>query len=139
MTTSIDTNVLVALWQADEPTSSAAQRALDRARSRGDLAVCAPVYSELLAFPGRHSSFLDAFFRDTLVHIDWEFTPQDWRDAGKAFQSFAHRRRTHSGPPRRILADFLIGAHAHRRGQTLLTLDAATYRTSFPTLKLVDF
>jgi predicted nucleic acid-binding protein len=38
--------------------------------------------------------------------------------------------------PRRILADFLIGAHAVVSGYKLLTLDAGIYQTSFPKLKI---
>ena len=38
---------------------------------------------------------------------------QAWRVAGKAFQKYASRRqKQQAGRPRRILADFLIGAHA---------------------------
>ena len=141
MTTALDTNVLVALWQADESLSFAAQHALDRARVRGDLTISGPVYAELLAFPGRGPAFLEEFCRDTLIRIDWEFASQDWRDAGRAFQAYASRRRKarQSGGPRRILADFLIGAHASRRGHALLTLDSATYRTAFPALRIVEF
>ena len=39
-------------------------------------------------------------------------------------------------PPRRILADFLIGAHAMQRDYTLLTLDQRVYSKSFPKLRL---
>jgi predicted nucleic acid-binding protein len=38
--------------------------------------------------------------------------------------------------PRRILADFLIGAHAQKRGYRLLTLDEGFYPTAFPRLVL---
>lgn len=39
--------------------------------------------------------------------------------------------------PRRILADFLIGAHALHSGYRLLTLDDRFYRTAFPRLSLL--
>ena len=39
--------------------------------------------------------------------------------------------------PRRILADFLIGAHALRNGFPLLTLDDRIYRAAFPGLIVV--
>lgn len=141
MTTAVDTNVLVSLWQADESFSLLAQQALDRARVRGDIVICAPVYAELVAFPGRNAAFLEQFFRDTLIRIDWEFVAQDWREAGRAFQTYASRRRNSrkGSAPRRILADFLIGAHASRRGHTLLTLDRGLYSSSFPSLKILEF
>jgi AbrB family looped-hinge helix DNA binding protein len=37
---------------------------------------------------------------------------------------------------RRILAEFLIGAHAHARGDRLLTLDERAYRAAFPALAI---
>ena len=45
------------------------------------------------------------------------------------------RKQRDSGA-RRILADFLIGAHAHTRGYRLLTLDERLYKAAFPTLRL---
>lgn len=38
---------------------------------------------------------------------------------------------------RRILADFLIGAHALVKGYTLLTLDEGMYRAAYPRLGIV--
>lgn len=138
MTTAIDTNVLIALWQPDS-TSDEAKTALDRAQSAGSLSICAVVYAELLAAPGRDARFIDGFLRDTSIGVDWEFTREDWRGAGRAFGEFAHRRRKSASHPRRILADFLIGAHASRRSQTLLSMDLGTFRTAFPELKLSTF
>jgi len=39
--------------------------------------------------------------------------------------------------PRRILSDFIIGAHALRRHATLLTWDEGVYRTYFSDLAIV--
>ena len=72
MTTSIDTNVLVALWDHDDTLSASAQSALDAALRRGNLVVPAPVFSELMAAPGRTEEFLDSFVRDTGIAIDWD-------------------------------------------------------------------
>lgn len=106
MTTAIDTNVIVALWDGDEDLSSSAQAALERAARRGGLVVAAPVFSELMAAPKREEAFAP---------------PRGHRDDG----------------PRRILADFLIGAHALQRGAALLTLDDRVYRAAFPNVRLV--
>jgi predicted nucleic acid-binding protein len=60
-----------------------------------------------------------------------------WRSAGRAFRGYAERRRKHRDPGgRRILADFLIGAHAAAHDYRLLTLDVHLYRAAFPTLKI---
>lgn len=139
MTTAVDTNVIVALWDKDSNLSSAAQAALDSALERGGLVVAAPVFAELLALPGRDEAFLDTFFRDTAIAIDWNLDQAVWRAAGRAFQAYAARRRRHGDPgPRRILADFVIGAHAIHKANRLLTLDDRFYRTAFPHLQIVQ-
>jgi len=135
MTTAIDTNVIIALWDRDDRVSAAAQSALDTALRRGALVVAAPVFAELLAAPGRDEAFLDSFFRDTGITVDWNLDETVWRTAGRAFQKYAaRRRRQHDSGPRRILADFLIGAHAFERGCSLLTFDDRLYRSAFPNL-----
>ena len=113
MTTAIDTNALVALWDVDPELNAAAQKALDSVQERGALAVSGAVYAELLALPGRTEKMLDEFFHATAIRVDWEVGEQIWRVAGRAFQSYVERRkRCKEELPRRILADFLIGAHA---------------------------
>jgi len=138
MTTAVDSNVIVALWDCDPALSLAAQSALDTALTHGGLAVAAPVFSELMAAPGRSEVFLNTFFRDTGVVVEWNLQEVVWRSAGRAFQKYAARRREKLAPgPRRILADFLVGAHASERGYRLLTLDDRLYRPAFPGLALV--
>ena len=138
MTTSIDTNILVALWDRSERLSPAIRPTLDAARECGSLVVAAPVYGELLAFPSRSESFLDRFFSDTGIFVDWNLSESVWRVAGRAFQASAVRRKIHRGPgPRRILADFLIGAHAIQNRYSLLTLDERFFHAAFPHLPLV--
>lgn len=138
MTTAIDTNVIVSLWDRDPALSSAAQSALDEALGRGALVIAATVFAELMAAPGRSESFLDSFFRETDIKIDWTSDEAIWRAAGRAFQTYAARRRKQRDPgPRRILADFLIGAHALEGGYRLLTLDDRLYRAAFPDLNVI--
>jgi predicted nucleic acid-binding protein len=137
MTTAIDTNVVIALWDKNAALSAAAQTALEAAFNRGNLVVAAPVFAELLAAPGRTENFLNSFLEDTAIAIDWNLDEPVWRSAGRAFQAYVERRRKqgHSGT-RRIVADFLIGAHAQTRGYRLLTLDEHLYRIAFPNLTL---
>ncbi|HUK29472.1 MAG TPA: PIN domain-containing protein [Candidatus Acidoferrum sp.] len=137
MTTSIDTNVLVAVWNSDDALNARALSALNAARDLGSLMIAAPVFAELLAAPGQEERFLDPFFADTGITIDWQLDESVWRTAGLAFQSYALRRKKHSdAAPRRILADFLIGAHALKNGYRLLTLDDRLYRAAFPGLAI---
>lgn len=132
MTTAIDTNVIIALWDRDASFSSAAQTALEAAFNRGGLVIAAPVFAELLAAPGRTEAFVDAFLEDTGISVDWNLDEMVWRAAGRAFQRYAERRRKQRDSGiRRILADFLIGAYAETRGYRLLTLDERIYRPAF--------
>jgi len=53
--------------------------------------------------------------------------------AGKAFQ----RYRSAGGRRTGVLPDFFIGAHAVVAGATLMTRDAARYRSYFPGVVLI--
>lgn len=140
MTTAIDTNVVIALWDKDDRTSLAAERALDAAFNRGTLIAAAPVFAELIAAPRRSETFVNTFFEETGIGLDWELTEYIWRLAGRAFQAYSERRRKQrDSGARRILADFIIGAHAMANGCRLLTLDDRLYRSAFPTLVVETF
>jgi predicted nucleic acid-binding protein len=139
MTAAIDTNVIVALWNKDDIQNRAAQKALEETQERGGLVICGAVYAELLAAPGRTEVFIDGFCEETGIGVEWELGEKVWRAAGVAFQSYAARRRKQKGAePRRILADFLIGAHALVNGYKLLTLDGGMYRASYPRLMIAE-
>ena len=135
MTTVIDTNVLIALWDTDHSLNSLARAGLDSAFQRGSLLITAPVYAELMASPDRSETFLDDFLQDTGIGVEWNMDERIWRAAGRAFQRYAARGRKQRGSgPRRILADFLIGAYARENRCRLLTLDDQFYRINFPDL-----
>jgi predicted nucleic acid-binding protein len=139
MTTAIDTNVIVALWNKDDIQNLAAQKALEETQGRGGLVICGAVYAELLAAPGRTETFVDRFCEETGIAVEWELGERVWRAAGAVFQSYAARRRKQKeAEPRRILADFLIGAHALVNGYKLLTLDGRMYQAPFPRLEITS-
>ncbi len=138
MTTVIDSDVLIALWEVDDALNRAAQEALDQALAQGKLVVPAPVFAELLAFPKRTEGFLQTFFRETSIAVDWELSENVWKAAGRAFGAYAtRRRRAGERAPRRVLVDFLMGAYAEQNGYRLLTFDRGIYRAAFPKLKLL--
>ena len=139
MITALDTNVLVALWDRDDAWNSAAEAVLKSAQSRGKLVISGVVFAELLAFPRRKEKFIDRFLGDTDIGVEWTIQESMWRLAGVAYQAYAvRRRRQDSSSPRRLLADFLIGAHALEKGYPLLTFDDRIYRAAFPKLTLVN-
>jgi predicted nucleic acid-binding protein len=139
MTTAIDTNVIVALWNEDEAQNLAAKKALGESQIGGSLVVCGAAYAELMAAPGRTETLVGRFCEEAGIAVDWEIGEKVWRAAGMAFQGYAARRRKQRGTEaRRILADFVIGAHALVNGYKLLTLDARMYQASFPRLRIVE-
>lgn len=140
MTVSLDTNVVIALLNRDPSVNQAAQAAIKRSRQSGRVIVSGPVYAELLGLPSRTQPILDAFFSTGGFELDWLFEESIWRAAGLAFQTYVQRRVASTGLlPRRILADFLIGAHTVARDYTLLTLDRRHYEASFPGIRMESF
>jgi len=85
----------------------------------------------------RSERFVGSFFDETGIGVDWELSEQIWRSAGRAFQAYAKRRRMQGDKgTRRVLADFIIGAHAFTNGFRLLTLDERIYLAAFPSLAI---
>lgn len=140
MAIALDTNVLVALINRDDPLAPVTEQALEALPAQEQLVICGAAYGELMAFRGRTEKFLDKFLDDSYINVDWTFSETVWRTAGRSFSKYAEgRRKGKSGHPRRILTDFLIGAHAAVNHYKLLTLDARIYRTAFPKLELITY
>lgn len=60
--------------------------------------------------------------------------------SGRAFQNYVAWRNRHKEElPRRIWADFFIGAHASVHSYRLITLDQRLCRAAFPKLEIVTF
>ncbi|PYT98575.1 MAG: PIN domain nuclease [Acidobacteria bacterium] len=135
MTTALDTNVIVALWDASDSLHVAARKALDDAWSQDTLVVSGVVYAELIGAPRRTEAFVDRFCEEAGIVVEWALEEKIWRAAGSAFQGYAARRKRQGGS-RPLLAGFLIGAHAVEKGYKLLTADAGLYKASFPRLTL---
>jgi predicted nucleic acid-binding protein len=139
-TTALDTNVLVdVLSRADTEERRRAAQILSEAAKRGPLAVCAVVYAELGAHPRSGPDEVDRVLDDLRIRIDWSLSESIWRLSGLKFREYAvRRRRSSTTEPRRLIADFIIGAHATAAG-ALATRDAAFYRRTFPGLTIVAY
>ena len=127
----VDANVLMDIFTEDPTWFAWSAAALTAAGDRTVLVLNQIVYAELsVSFPTVEAVDealpVDRYRRESLP---WEAGFL----AGKAYR--AYRRR--GGPRRSPLPDFYIGAHAAVRGYTLLTRDAARYRTYFPRLRLI--
>lgn len=111
---------------------------LEESRQQGALLISPFVFAELHAYPGITESALQRFLEMTGIIVDHEIAKRVWTETAQRYANYATRRRQSSGiTPRRILADFLIGAHALVQAERLLTLDADFYRRDFPELQLL--
>lgn len=136
MRTAVDSNVIVALWSR-EPTAGRMAALLRAARAAGPLVVSAPVWAELHAAPGATEAFVARFLADTGIEANLDLDEAVWRRAAMAYAAYATRRRASGGgEPKRLLIDFLVGAHALERADRLLTLDPQRYRSAFGDLRI---
>jgi predicted nucleic acid-binding protein len=135
--TAIDSNVISAIWSG-EPTAPKLIAQLGEARLEGALLISPFVFAELHAYPEASAEFIREFIESTGVFLDYQLKEQVWAEAGSRFASYAARRRQSSGTaPKRLLADFLIGAHALVQADRLMTLDPSRYRQDFPEVPLL--
>jgi predicted nucleic acid-binding protein len=136
MRTAIDANILSSIWSR-EPTAEKVVEQLGKAKQEGALLISPFAFAELHAHPTITAGDLRSFLDVTDVVVDYRLDERVWSEAGQRFARYAARRRkaTVVGP-RRILADFLIGAHALVQAERLLTLDPKRYQQDFPELRL---
>lgn len=136
--TALDTNVLIDLEEGVPAVAEQALRAIESAGERGPIVACGVVYAELCSRPSRGAAEIAAILHAARVVIDLEMPLSLWADAGSAYGAYRKRReKSGGGGSRRIIADFLIGAHACRVG-VLVTSDAEFYRRAFPDLRVID-
>lgn len=113
--------------------------ALGSARDKENLIIGGVVFSELLAHPLVTRSFVENFLKKTDIKVDSELGREIWLEAGLRFAKYAARRRRSSDlQPKRLLADFIIGAHALKSKCKLFTLDKSRYKTDFKDLEIVE-
>ena len=129
MITAVDTNVLLDVFASGSPHHSQSQAWLIDAYDRGAILVCDVVYAELVPALGDRSS-LDRALRE----INAVVSPIDTAIAYEAGLRWGRYRQA-GGPRERIIADFLIGAHALANADTFLTRDQGFYATYFSELR----
>ena len=128
MITAIDSSILLDVFIPDERHAPKSKRLLADAYDAGAIVVSDIVYAELVpSFRNR------ATLNCALKELGVTLSPIDSSIAYEAGLRWK-RYREAGGPRNRIIADFLIGAHAMVSADAFLTRDRGFFSTYFPEL-----
>jgi len=132
MITALDTNVLIDVLGGDSAFGPASRDALRAATQAGALIASEVVWAETSASYRSEQEAAQA-----LDQLRVRLVPMGAAAAFAAGTAWrAYRQR--GGKRERMIADFLVGAHAEAHADQLLTRDDGFYRIGFKQLKVVD-
>ena len=132
MITAIDTSVLLDLFGADPEFGPQSREAVRRCLVEGSIIASEVVWAETTAFfPTPNAG------QKAMEGLGVQFVPLDLKSALAAGDLFKEYR-SRGGKRDRVIADFLIGAHARQFSQRLLTRDRGFYRSYFKQLRIIE-
>lgn len=79
---------------------------------------------------------IDTWLQTQQIDVIWDMPETIWESAGMAFGRYAKLRRG-GQVSRRIVADFLIAAHAEHHQLEMLTFDDTVFNSVFPRVVLL--
>ena len=132
MITAVDTNVLIDVFGNDQNFAEKSIVALEQSIQQGRIVACEIVWAETCAMFPHLKQFVQI-----MQTLGVEFSALDESSAqctGDAWRQY----RKNGGKRTRMVADFMIGAHALEQCDRLLTRDRGFYRNYFSKLKIID-
>lgn len=132
MKTAVDSSVLLDVLTADEEFGERSRAALRQAYDRGGLVACDVVWAETFACSADAPAVREAL---QLLGVGFEPLNQDASELAARMWR-AHRRG--AATRQRVIADFLVGAHAQLQADVLLSRDRGFFRSAFHELRIVD-
>jgi predicted nucleic acid-binding protein len=127
----VDSSVLLDILTADPQFADASSACMEQALSVGEVVICDAVVAEVQGMLDTRETALDA-----LAEFGIRYLPTNETAAVRAGH-MQRRFRDRGGGRERVVADFLIGAHALLQCQGLITRDAGFFRDYFKGLKIV--
>jgi predicted nucleic acid-binding protein len=127
----VDSSVLLDVLTDDPRFADASETCLGEALAHNDLVVCAAVVAEVQTLLETRETAMD-----TLALLGLRYLPTTEQAAVRAGH-MQRRFRDRGGRRERVVADFLIGAHALLQCSGLITRDEAFFRDYFKGLKVI--
>lgn len=131
MISAVDTSVLIDILEPDPVYGPASSAALKRCLLEGSVVACEVVWAEVAVAYGHAAEEALA----ALTGIGILFSSMSLEAALEASKCWSDYLRKGRGR-KRIAADFLIGGHALKQCERLLTRDKGFYRSYFKTLRI---